>query len=227
MIVYPTWETTPSPQVKVEVPVKKKKKKKAKIISGQQKGEQLPLFIDDYEMNTSNIGKVLGQKIDKVIGNILKSDIEKAVDQLKNHKLQPNITYVPTGPIPFPKYPVDFPKYPVDLDDHVAKFKVVEVFDNSIYLKAYNAADNIFNPSGTAKVSIEVTKDQLPPALLQLPSAISLSNKEVAEMFGVPAKTLLAVTVQSTSDGFDPFSDIEPIYTVTFERTVTKEDDLF
>lgn len=203
MIVYPIWETTPSPQPQVESEPKKKKKKK--VVSSQQ----LPLFIDDYAIEQ----KV---KIDDLIKNNLDDVLAKLSKTISDIDL--NGIYEPKGKIPFPK---------INLNEHISKYKSLETFDNSLYYKAYTAADNLSNSVGVAKVKVEVTKDQIPPSLLELPKAISLTNEEIGEMFGIPTKDLLGITIELTSDGIDPFSDIDPIYTVTFERTIPKDGDIF
>ena len=205
MIVYPTWETTPSPQLKAEE--KPKKKKKKKVISSQP--QQLPLFIDDYANQQIKISDLNNISLDQILSKLAKTISETDISKI----------YQPKGDVPFPKK--------IDLDQYVAKYKVLEAFDNSVYFKAYTAADNLSNPVGVAKVKVQVTKDQLPPALLELPNAIALSNQEIGEMFGIPTKDLLGITIELTSDGSDPFSDIDPIYTVTFERTIPKDGDLF
>jgi hypothetical protein len=204
VIVYPTWETTPSPQLEAEV-----KPKKKKVISAKpqvQQYEQLPLFIDDYannqikplDLNKINLDSVL-QKLSKKISELDLSQI-----------------YQPLGDIPFPK---------VDLDKEFSKFKSLNTFNNSIYLEAFNKANNISSTTGSTTVTVEVTKDQLPPALLELPSGVSLSNNEVADMFGLPLKKLLSISVSVVND--NPLHDFDdPIYKVDIERTVLKIDDL-
>lgn len=204
MIVYPTWETTPSPQLKVEE--KPKKKKKKKVISSQP--EQLPLFIDDYANQQVNISELNNINLDQILSKLAKTISETDISKI----------YQPKGEIPFPK---------IDLNQYVAKYKVLETFDNSVYFKAYTAADNLSNSVGVAKVKVQVTKDQLPPALLELPKAISLTNEEIGEMFGIPTKDLLGITIELISDASDPFADLDPIYTVTFERTIPKDGDIF
>jgi hypothetical protein len=211
MIVYPLWETTPSPQLQAEV---KPKKKKKKIISTQQKAEQLPLFIDDY----ASENKVKISQLNNLTLDDLLSKLTKTIHDIDSKIESNSLVYEKDGKIPFPK---------IDLNKHLAKYKVLETFDNSIYLKAYTAADNLSNSVGVAKVKVQVQKDELPPALIQMPSGMSLSNQEVADLFGIPPKDLLSVSVEMASDGSDPFSDIEPIYTVTFERLIPKDGDIF
>ncbi len=214
MIVYPTWETTPSPQLKAEVKPKKKKKKVISIKPQVQQYEQLPLFIDDYannqikpvDLNKINLDSVL-QKLSKKISQLDLSQI-----------------YQPLGDIPFPK---------VDLDKEFSKFKSLNSFNNSIYftnpiyLEAFNKADNISSSKGSTTVTVEVTKDQLPPALLELPSGVSLSNNEVADMFGLPLEKLLSISVSLVDDDLFSEPGDEPIYKVAIERTVSKSDDFF
>jgi len=212
MIVYPMWETTPSPQLQAEV--KPKKKKKKKIISTQQKPEQLPLFIDDYASeNKVKISQLNNLTLDKLLFKLAKTmnDIDSGIESNP-------LMYDKYGKIPFPK---------IDLDTNLDKYKVLQTFDNSIYLKAYAAADNLSNSVGVAKIKVQVQKDELPPALAEIPSGMSLSNQELADLFGIPFKDLLSVSVEMPSDGSDPFSDIEPIYTVIFERTIAKNGDIF
>jgi len=203
VIVYPTWETTPSPQLKAEV--KPKKKKVISIKPQVQQYEQLPLFIDDYannqikplDLNKINLDSVL-QKLSKKISELDLSQI-----------------YQPLGDIPFPK---------VDLDKEFSKFKYLNSFNNSIYLEAFNKANNISSTTGSTTVTVEVTKDQLPPALFDLPNG-GLANSQVAEMFGLPLDKLLSISVSVVND--NPLHDFDdPIYKVDIERTVPKIDDL-
>ena len=203
MIVYPTWETTPSPQLEAEV--KPKKKKVISIKPQVQQYEQLPLFIDDYannqikplDLNKINFDSVL-QKLSKKISELDLSQV-----------------YQPSGDIPFPK---------VDLDKEFSKFKSLNSFNNSIYLEAFNKANNISSTTGSTTVTVEVTKDQLPPALFDLPNG-GLANSQVAEMFGLPLDKLLSISVSVVND--NPLHDFDdPIYKVDIERTVPKIDDL-
>lgn len=203
MIVYPTWETTPSPQLEAEV--KPKKKKVISIKPQVQQYEQLPLFIDDYannqikplDLNKINFDSVL-QKLSKKISELDLSQV-----------------YQPSGDIPFPK---------VDLDKEFSKFKSLNSFNNSIYLEAFNKANNISSTTGSTTVTVEVTKDQLPPALFDLPNG-GLANSQVAEMFGLPLDKLLSISVSVVNDNsLHDFDD--PIYKVDIERTVPKIDDL-
>lgn len=203
MIVYPTWETTPSPQLEAEV--KPKKKKVISIKPQVQQYEQLPLFIDDYannqikplDLNKINFDSVL-QKLSKKISELDLSQV-----------------YQPSGDIPFPK---------VDLDKEFSKFKSLNTFNNSIYLEAFNKANNISSTTGSTTVTVEVTKDQLPPALFDLSNG-GLANSQVAEMFGLPLDKLLSISVSVVND--NPLHDFDdPIYKVDIERTVLKIDDL-
>ncbi len=209
MIVYPIWETTPSPQLEAEVKLKKKKKKIISVKPQVQQYEQLPLFIDDYANNQIK-GEIDLAKIN--LDSVLQK-LSKKISELDINKI-----YDPNGKIPFPK---------IDLNEHLSKYKSLETFDNSLYYKAYTAADNLSNSVGVAKVKVEVTKDQIPSSLFELPEGTSLSNKEIGEIFGIPTKDLLGITIEITSDESDPFADLDPIYTVTFERTIPKDGDIF
>jgi len=209
MIVYPIWETTPSPQPQVVYTIvesEPKKKKKKKVVSTQP--EQLSLFIDDYAIEKVKIPDLDNISLDKIL-----SKLAKTISQTDISKI-----YDPNGKIPFPK---------IDLNEHLSKYKSLETFDNSLYYKAYTAADNLSNSVGVAKVKVEVTKDQIPSSLFELPEGTSLSNKEIGEIFGIPTKDLLGITIEITSDESDPFTDLDPIYTVTFERTIPKDGDIF
>ena len=64
MIVYPTWETTPSPSLPVQQETKKKKKTVKTTKKVVSSGEQLPLFIDDYAIN--NVKPDLDKLISKL-----------------------------------------------------------------------------------------------------------------------------------------------------------------
>jgi len=197
MIVYPIWETTPSPQPQVVYTIvesEPKKKKKKKVVSTQP--EQLSLFIDDYAIEKVKIPDLDNISLDKIL-----SKLAKTISQTDISKI-----YDPNGKIPFPK---------IDLNEHLSKYKSLETFDNSLYYKAYTAADNLS------------TKDQIPSSLFELPEGTSLSNKEIGEIFGIPTKDLLGITIEITSDESDPFTDLDPIYTVTFERTIPKDGDIF
>ena len=204
MIVYPTWETTPSPQLEAEV--KPKKKKVISIKPQVQQYEQLPLFIDDYANN-----QIKPLDLNKINFDSVLQKLSKKISQLDLSQV-----YQPSGDIPFPK---------VDLDKEFSKFKSLNSFNNSIYLEAFNKANNISSTTGSTTVTVEVTKDQLPPALLELPSGVSLSNNEVADMFGLPLEKLLSISVSIVND--NPLHDFDdPIYKVDIERTVPKIDDL-
>jgi len=228
MIVYPTWETTPSPPVQTEV---KPKKKKKKILSTQPEPEQLSLFIDDYELsNTVKISQLEDLKLDDLLSKLTKSihDIDSKIESnFSAYEEHGKISFSQIHEIDFSKH---FAKYKALENKYKAlqtKYKALETFDNSIYLKAYTAADNLSNSVGVAKVKVQVQRDELPSAIIQMPSGMSLTNQEFADLFGIPSKDLLSVSVEMESDGSDPFSDIEPIYTVTFERTIPKDGDIF
>ncbi len=184
MIVYPAWETTPSPVVEASKDQSIKKKKKKKI--EKKISEQLPLFIDDYAISqVKNAEQIL--------------DFSSFLDKLISK-------------------PPKFNAY-----NAIAKYKSVEAFDNSIYLQAFNSADNIWHESeGTAKITLEVTKDQIPPVIMQLPSGMALSDQEVAEAFGLPAKDLVSITIEVVKDA--PMD----LYKVQIERRVyPTSDDIF
>lgn len=203
MIVYPTWETTPSPQLEAEV--KPKKKKVISIKPQVQQYEQLPLFIDDYANNQIKPVDLNKINFDSVLQKLSKKISELDLSQV----------YQPSGDIPFPK---------VDLDKEFSKFKSLNTFNNSIYLEAFNKANNISSTTGSTTVTVEVTKDQLPPALFDLPNG-GLANSQVAEMFGLPLDKLLSISVSVVND--NPLHDFDdPIYKVDIKRTVPKIDDL-
>lgn len=204
MIVYPTWETTPSPQLEAEV--KPKKKKVISIKPQVQQYEQLPLFIDDYANNQIKPVDLNKINLDSVLQKLSKKISELDLSQI----------YQPLGDIPFPK---------VDLDKEFSKFKSLNSFNNSIYLEAFNKANNISSTTGSTTVTVEVTKDQLPPALFDLPNG-GLANSQVAEMFGLPLDKLLSISVSVVND--NPLHDFDdPIYKVDIERTVPKIEDFF
>jgi hypothetical protein len=203
VIVYPTWETTPSPQLEAEV--KPKKKKVISIKPQVQQYEQLPLFIDDYANN-----QIKPLDLNKINFDSVLQKLSKKISQLDLSQV-----YQPSGDIPFPK---------VDLDKEFSKFKSLNTFNNSIYLEAFNKANNISSTTGSTTVTVEVTKDQLPPALFDLPNG-GLANSQVAEMFGLPLDKLLSISVSVVND--NPLHDFDdPIYKVDIERTVPKIDDL-
>jgi hypothetical protein len=203
VIVYPTWETTPSPQLEAEV--KPKKKKVISIKPQVQQYEQLPLFIDDYANNQIKPVDLNKINFDSVLQKLSKKISELDLSQV----------YQPSGDIPFPK---------VDLDKEFSKFKSLNTFNNSIYLEAFNKANNISSTTGSTTVTVEVTKDQLPPALFDLPNG-GLANSQVAEMFGLPLDKLLSISVSVVND--NPLHDFDdPIYKVDIKRTVPKIDDL-
>ena len=205
MIVYPTWETTPSPQSKAEVKTKKKKKKVISIEPQVQQYEQLSLFMDDYANNQIKPVDLNKINFDSVLQKLSKKISELDLSQI----------YQPLGDIPFPK---------VDLDKEFSKFKSLNSFNNSIYLEAFNKANNISSTTGSTTVTVEVTKDQLPPALFDLPNG-GLANSQVAEMFGLPLDKLLSISVSVVND--NPLHDFDdPIYKVDIKRTVPKIDDL-
>ena len=194
MIVYPIWETTPSPQLEAEVKPKKKKKKIISIKPQVQQYEQLPLFIDDYANNQIkgeiDLGKI---NLDSVL-----QKLSKKISELDINK--------------------EFYK-------EFSKFKSLNTFNNSIYLEAFNKANSISSTTGSTTVTVEVTKDQLPPALFELPNG-GLANSQVAEMFGLPLDKLLSISVSVVND--NPLHDFDdPIYKVDIERTVSKIDDFF
>jgi hypothetical protein len=204
VIVYPTWETTPSPQLEAEV--KPKKKKVISIKPQVQQYEQLPLFIDDYANNQIKPVDLNKINLDSVLQKLSKKISELDLSQI----------YQPLGDIPFPK---------VDLDKEFSKFKSLNSFNNSIYLEAFNKANNISSTTGSTTVTVEVTKDQLPPALFDLPNG-GLANSQVAEMFGLPLDKLLSISVSVVND--NPLHDFDdPIYKVDIERTVPKIEDFF
>lgn len=204
MIVYPTWETTPSPQSEAEV--KTKKKKVISIKPQVQQYEQLPLFIDDYANNQIKPVDLNKINLDSVLQKLSKKISELDLSQI----------YQPLGDIPFPK---------VDLDKEFSKFKSLNSFNNSIYLEAFNKANNISSTTGSTTVTVEVTKDQLPPALFDLPNG-GLASSQVAEMFGLPLDKLLSISVSVVND--NPLHDFDdPIYKVDIERTVPKIEDFF
>lgn len=206
MIVYPTWETTPSPQSKAEVKTKKKKKKVISIEPQVQQYEQLSLFMDDYANNQIKPVDLNKINFDSVLQKLSKKISELDLSQI----------YQPLGDIPFPK---------VDLDKEFSKFKSLNSFNNSIYLEAFNKANNISSTTGSTTVTVEVTKDQLPPALFDLPNG-GLANSQVAEMFGLPLDKLLSISVSVVND--NPLHDFDdPIYKVDIERTVPKIEDFF
>lgn len=206
MIVYPTWETTPSPQSEAEVKTKKKKKKVISIEPQVQQYEQLSLFIEDYANNQIKPVDLNKINFDSVLQKLSKKISELDLSQI----------YQPLGDIPFPK---------VDLDKEFSKFKSLNSFNNSIYLEAFNKANNISSTTGSTTVTVEVTKDQLPPALFDLPNG-GLSNSQVAEMFGLPLDKLLSISVSVVND--NPLHDFDdPIYKVDIERTVPKIEDFF
>jgi hypothetical protein len=205
VIVYPTWETTPSPQSKAEVKTKKKKKKVISIEPQVQQYEQLSLFMDDYANNQIKPVDLNKINFDSVLQKLSKKISELDLSQI----------YQPLGDIPFPK---------VDLDKEFSKFKSLNSFNNSIYLEAFNKANNISSTTGSTTVTVEVTKDQLPPALFDLPNG-GLANSQVAEMFGLPLDKLLSISVSVVND--NPLHDFDdPIYKVDIKRTVPKIDDL-
>jgi hypothetical protein len=204
VIVYPTWETTPSPQSEAEV--KTKKKKVISIKPQVQQYEQLPLFIDDYANNQIKPVDLNKINLDSVLQKLSKKISELDLSQI----------YQPLGDIPFPK---------VDLDKEFSKFKSLNSFNNSIYLEAFNKANNISSTTGSTTVTVEVTKDQLPPALFDLPNG-GLASSQVAEMFGLPLDKLLSISVSVVND--NPLHDFDdPIYKVDIERTVPKIEDFF
>jgi hypothetical protein len=206
VIVYPTWETTPSPQSEAEVKTKKKKKKVISIEPQVQQYEQLSLFIEDYANNQIKPVDLNKINFDSVLQKLSKKISELDLSQI----------YQPLGDIPFPK---------VDLDKEFSKFKSLNSFNNSIYLEAFNKANNISSTTGSTTVTVEVTKDQLPPALFDLPNG-GLSNSQVAEMFGLPLDKLLSISVSVVND--NPLHDFDdPIYKVDIERTVPKIEDFF
>ena len=194
MIVYPIWETTPSPQLEAEVKPKKKKKKIISVKPQVQQYEQLPLFIDDYANNQIkgeiDLGKI---NLDSVL-----QKLSKKISELDINK--------------------EFYK-------EFSKFKSLNTFNNSIYLEAFNKANSISSTTGSTTVTVEVTKDQLPPALFELPNG-GLANSQVAEMFGLPLDKLLSISVSVVND--NPLHDFDdPIYKVDIERTVSKIEDFF
>ena len=190
MIVYPIWETTPSPQLEAEVKPKKKKKKIISIKPQVQQYEQLPLFIDDYANNQIK-GEIGLPKIN--LDSVLQK-LSKKISEL-------------------------------DINKEFSKFKSLNTFNNSIYLEAFNKANSISSTTGSTTVTVEVTKDQLPPALFELPNG-GLANSQVAEMFGLPLDKLLSISVSVVND--NPLHDFDdPIYKVDIERTVSKIDDFF
>ena len=194
MIVYPIWETTPSPQLEAEVKPKKKKKKIISIKPQVQQYEQLPLFIDDYSNNQIK-GEIDLPKIN--LDSVLQK-LSKKISELDINK--------------------EFYK-------EFSKFKSLNTFNNSIYLEAFNKANTISSTTGSTTVTVEVTKDQLPPALFELPNG-GLANSQVAEMFGLPLDKLLSISVSVVND--NPLHDFDdPIYKVDIERTVSKIDDFF
>jgi len=207
VIVYPIWETTPSPQLEAEVKLKKKKKKIISVKPQVQQYEQLPLFIDDYANNQIK-GEIDLAKIN--LDSVLQK-LSKKISELDINKI-----YDPNGKIPFPK---------IDLNEHLSKYKSLNTFNNSIYLEAFNKANNISSTTGSTTVTVEVTKDQLPPALFELPNG-GLANSQVAEMFGLPLDKLLSISVSVVND--NPLHDFDdPIYKVDIERTVSKIEDFF
>lgn len=194
MIVYPIWETTPSPQLEAEVKLKKKKKKIISVKPQVQQYEQLPLFIDDYANNQIK-GEIDLAKIN--LDSVLQK-LSKKISELDINK--------------------EFYK-------EFSKFKSLNTFNNSIYLEAFNKANNISSTTGSTTVTVEVTKDQLPPALFELPNG-GLANSQVAEMFGLPLDKLLSISVSVVND--NPLHDFDdPIYKVDIERTVSKIEDFF
>lgn len=194
MIVYPIWETTPSPQLEAEVKPRKKKKKIISIKPQVQQYEQLPLFIDDYSNNQIK-GEIDLPKIN--LDSVLQK-LSKKISELDINK--------------------EFYK-------EFSKFKSLNTFNNSIYLEAFNKANTISSTTGSTTVTVEVTKDQLPPALFELPNG-GLANSQVAEMFGLPLDKLLSISVSVVND--NPLHDFDdPIYKVDIERTVSKIDDFF
>lgn len=194
MIVYPIWETTPSPQLEAEVKPKKKKKKIISVKPQVQQYEQLPLFIDDYANNQIK-GEIDLAKIN--LDSVLQK-LSKKISELDINK--------------------EFYK-------EFSKFKSLNTFNNSIYLEAFNKANNISSTTGSTTVTVEVTKDQLPPALFELPNG-GLANSQVAEMFGLPLDKLLSISVSVVND--NPLHDFDdPIYKVDIERTVSKIEDFF
>jgi len=194
VIVYPIWETTPSPQLEAEVKLKKKKKKIISVKPQVQQYEQLPLFIDDYANNQIK-GEIDLAKIN--LDSVLQK-LSKKISELDINK--------------------EFYK-------EFSKFKSLNTFNNSIYLEAFNKANNISSTTGSTTVTVEVTKDQLPPALFELPNG-GLANSQVAEMFGLPLDKLLSISVSVVND--NPLHDFDdPIYKVDIERTVSKIEDFF
>jgi len=198
VIVYPIWETTPSPQLEAEVKLKKKKKKIISVKPQVQQYEQLPLFIDDYANNQIK-GEIDLAKIN--LDSVLQK-LSKKISELDINKI-----YDPNGKIPFPK---------IDLNEHLSKYKSLNTFNNSIYLEAFNKANNISSTTGSTTV---------PPALFELPNG-GLANSQVAEMFGLPLDKLLSISVSVVND--NPLHDFDdPIYKVDIERTVSKIEDFF
>lgn len=185
----------------------------------------------DTSKTVTSLNELLSQlkqiefNIDNNIFKDQKSKIEfnqaikkKLSKTLKSIISQENI-YDPTGPIPFPKN--------VDLDDKYLS----ETFDNLIYLKIYFAAESIYNITGKAKASINVSNDQLPPLLRDFPNIPSLTNKQLASLFGIPHKDLISVSIEefvqpdsfSEQEIFNP----EKTYKVTFERKVPVHQEPF
>lgn len=185
----------------------------------------------DTSKTVTSLNELLSQlkqiefNIDNNIFKDQKSKIEfnqaikkKLSKTLKSIISQENI-YDPTGPIPFPKN--------VDLDDKYLS----ETFDNLIYLKIYFAAESIYNITGKAKASIHVSNDQLPPLLRDFPNIPSLTNKQLASLFGIPHKDLISVSIEEFVQP-DSFSEqeifnSEKTYKVTFERKVPVHEEPF
>jgi hypothetical protein len=196
MIVYPTWETTPSPNQPLlntalqEQPKKKKKKKSVKTIDKiVSSSEQLPLFIDDYAINN------VKPDLDKLI-----SKLTKKISSLNPNAFSSNqVFYDPNGFIPFPKH-------------------------ENIYLEAFNKAAALsFTSGGTTSITIEVTKDQIPPVIMQLPHGMVLTNEEVAEAFGLPSEHLDSLSIEVCKD----LPDQLQTYKVTIVRKNPEYEDLF
>jgi len=192
MIVYPTWETTPSPSIPVQQEVKKKKKSVKTTKKVVSSGEQLPLFIDDYATNINNVKPDL----DKLISKLSK----KLTSLNSNAFLSNQVFYDPNGKIPFPK-------------------------EENIYLDAFNkAAAFSFKSGGTSSITIEVTQDQIPAVIMELPPGMVLTNEEVAEAFGLPLKDLISISIEVCQNSEN---HLIKTYKVTIERQNPEYDDLF
>jgi hypothetical protein len=177
--------------------------------------KQIEFNIDNNIFKDQKSKIEFNQAIKKKVSKTLKS----IISQENIYDPTGPIIYDPTGPIPFPKN--------VDLDDKYSS----ETFDNLIYLKIYFAAESIYNITGKAKASIHVSNDQLPPLLRDFPNIPSLTNKQLASLFGIPHKDLISVSIEEfvQPDSFSEQGIFNPekTYKVTFERKVPVNEEPF